>query len=166
MKKFLTRYTVILLSLLFVFQANITAFADTQPDWQDANWTQQEFDIVYYENPSNYISPLTTGLIFTYGISISSSGSNLLIAGKTVCDPDVVKCGFTEVIIKRRTSSSASWTTYKTYEDLYDNSSAYVLSKTISVSSGYQYRVYCTHYAKKNILSTEKIDNYSNIIAI
>jgi hypothetical protein len=166
MKKSISKFLAIILSLLFVFQANFVAFADNEPDWQDANWTQSEFDDIYYQNSNNQISTLTSGLIFNYGIAISSSGSNLLIAGKTICDTDVVKCGFTVVTIKRRTSSTKSWSTYKTYEDLYNSSSSYTLTKTISVSKGYQYRVYCTHYAKKNILSTEKIDNASNVVAI
>jgi hypothetical protein len=108
----------------------------------------------------------SSGLILSYGIAVSKSGSNLLIAGKTICDLDIIKCGFTVVTIKRRTSSSASWTTYKTYEDLYNSTSSYTLAKSIAVPTGYQYRVYCTHYAKKSLISTEKINNSSNIILI
>lgn len=166
MKKTISKLLAIILSLLFIFQTSTVVFAEENPDWQDATWTQEEFDNIYYSNPSNQISAFTSGLIFNYGIAISSSGSNLLIAGKTICDPDVVKCGFTEVIIKKRTSSSAAWTTYKTYKDLYNSASSYTLTKTISVPTGYQYRVYCTHYAKKSLFSTEKISNSSNIILV
>lgn len=166
MKKSISRLLAIVLALLFVFQTSLTAFAEDEPDWQDVTLTQEEFDNIYYSNPSNQISTFASGLIVAYGIAISSSGSNLLIAGKTICDPDVVKCGFTVVTIKRRTSSTLPWSTYKTYNDLYNSSSSYTLTKTISVSTGYQYRVYCTHYAKKNLFSTEKIENVSNVIAI
>lgn len=168
MKKTISKLLAIILALLFVFQTSLVAFADTdnEPDWQDVNWTQEEFNDVYYQNPNNQISLLTSGLIVTYGIAISSSGSNLLLAGRTICDPNVIKCGFTKVTIKRRASSTASWTTYKTYEDLYSNTSSHIISKTIAVSTGYQYRVYCTHYAKKSLLSTQKIDNTSNVVAI
>lgn len=166
MRKSISKILAIILSLLFICQTSFVVFADDEPDWQDVNWTQSEFDEIYYQNPYNQISPLTSGLIVGYGIAISNSGSNLLVAGRTICDPRVVKCGFTVVTIKRRSSSTASWTTYKTYEDLYNNNASYSLSKTIPVSRGYQYRVYCTHYAKKSLLSTEKIDNVSNVIAI
>ncbi len=166
MKKTICRFLAVMLSVLFVFQSCLVVYADDELDWQDAAWTQEEFNDIYYQNSNNQISTLTSGLIFNYGIAISSSGSNLLIAGKTICDPDVVKCGFTVVTIKRRKSSTTSWSTYKTYEDLYNSSSSYTLTKTISVSTGYQYRVYCTHYAKKSLFSTEKIDNASNVIAI
>lgn len=166
MKKSISRLLAIVLALLFVFQTSLTAFAEDEPDWQDVTLTQEEFDNIYYSNPSNQISTFASGLIISYGIAISSSGSNLLIAGRTLCDLDIVKCGFTVVTIKRRTASSLPWTTYKTYNDLYNSSSTYTLTKTISVSTGYQYRVYCTHYAKKNLFSTEKIENASNVIAI
>ncbi|MGN1420983.1 MAG: hypothetical protein ACI4XC_05670 [Eubacterium sp.] len=166
MKRAISKSLAILLSFLFIFQTSLVAFADDEPDWQDANWTQEEFNDILAQNPNNQISTYTSGLIYSYAIGVSSSGSNLLIAGKTTCDPDVVKCGFKVVTIKRRKSSTASWVTYKTYEDLYIDNSGYTLTKTLSVPTGYQYRVYCTHYAKKNILSTEKIENVSNVVAI
>lgn len=166
MKKTVSRLIAVILSFLFVFQTSVAAFANDEPDWQDANWTQEEFDDVYYQNPNNQISTFASGLIVSYGIGVSSSGSNLLIAGKTICAPDVVKCGFTVVTIQRRTVSTASWTTYKTYEDLYRDSNSYTLTKTIAVPTGYQYRVVCTHYAKKSLFSTQKISNASNVISI
>lgn len=166
MKKSISKLLAILLSILFIFQTSLVVFAEDAPDWQDITLTQEEFDSILEQNQSNQISPYTSGLIAAYAIAISGSGSNLLIAGETICAPSVVKSGFTILTIKRRTSSTASWTTYKTYEDIYDNDPSCILSKTITVPKGYQYRVYCTHYAKKNLFSKEKIDNASNVVAI
>lgn len=166
MKKSLSRLLAVLIAILFIFQTSTIAFADDEPDWQDATFTQEEFDDILSQNPNNQISLLTSGLIAAYSIGISANGRNLLIAGQTICAPSVVKSGYTIVTIKRRANSSASWTTYKTYEDLYRSAPSYILSKSIAVAAGYQYRVYCTHYAKKNLFSTEKIDNVSNIITI
>lgn len=166
MKKTISRLVAVILSFLFVFQTSVAVFANDEPEWEDANWTQEEFDDVYYQNPNNQISTFASGLIVSYGIGVSCSGSNLLIAGKTICAPDVVKCGFTVVTIQKRTYSTTPWTTYKTYEDLYRDSNSYTLTKTIAVPTGYQYRVVCTHYAKKSLFSTQKISNTSNIIAI
>jgi hypothetical protein len=166
MRKSFIKLSAIFLSFLFIFQTSFVALADDEPDWEDATWTQEEFDDILSQNPENQISTLTSGLINTYSIAVSSSGSNLLVGGKTICSLGVVKCGFSVVTIKRRKSSTSSWTTYKTYEDLYLNNSAYTLAKTISVPTGYQYRVYCTHYAKKSLFSTEKIENTSNVVAI
>lgn len=166
MKKRISKLLALIIAFLFVFQTSLVVFAEDEPDWQDITLTQEEFNSILDNNPNNQITALTSGLIYGYAIGLSGSGTNLYVAGKTTCDPDVVKCGFTVVTIKRRTSSTASWTTYKTYEDLYISNCAYTLAKTISVPTGYQYRVYCTHYAKKNLFSTEKIDNVSNVIAI
>ena len=165
MKKTVSSILAVFLSLLFVFQTSLAALADEEPDWQDISLTQEEFDEILRQNPNNQIAAYTSGLILSYSIGISKSGSNLVIAGTTFCGSNVKKCGFSVVTIKRRTSSTASWTTYKTYEDLYRDSYSYTLSKTIAVASGYQYKVYCTHYAKKSLLSTEKISNSSNVIS-
>lgn len=167
MKRSVSRLLAILLSFLFVFQTGLTAFADdNEPDWQDVTLTQEEFDSIIAQNPNNQPSTYASGLIAAYSIALSASGTTLTVAGKTFCAPDVVKCGFKIVTIQRRKSSSTSWTTYKTYEDLYDNDPSYALSKKITVPTGYQYRVTCTHYAKKSIFSTEKISNTSNVLAI
>lgn len=166
MKKTISKFLAIVLSFLFIFQTSFAALANDEPDWEDAYFTQEEFEEILSQNVNNQATTFTSGLILAYSIAISGSGSNLLIAGKTLCDPDVVKCGFKVLTIQRRTSSTASWTTYKTYESLYENSASYTLAKQIAVPTGYQYRITCTHYAKKSLFSTEKISNTSNIIAI
>lgn len=166
MKKTISRFLAILLSLLFIFQANLVVFADTEPDWQDIILTQEEFNNILNQNPDNQSNARTSGLIAAYSLAIKATGNELIIVGRTICVPDVVKSGFTIITIKRRTSSTVSWTTYKTYEDLYRDAPSYTLSKSIIVPKGYQYRVYCTHYAKKNLFSREKIDNASNALAI
>lgn len=81
------------------------------------------------------------------------------ISGYTQGSDEVIKCGFTKVVIQRRASTSASWSNYKTLNDLYSSSDYYRLSKSIPVNYGYQYRVTATHYAKKSLLSTQKIDS-------
>lgn len=166
MKKTLSSLLAIILSLLFLFQTSLVAFAEDEPEWQDASWTEEEFYDILLENPNNLITPYATGLILSYAIAIKGSGTNLLIAGKTTGNLNVVKCGFTVVTVKRRVKSSGSWVAYKEYKDLYFDDSAYTLTKTISVPTGYQWRVYCTHYAKKSLLSTEKIENASNVVVI
>ena len=106
-----------------------------------------------------------SNLIHAYAIAISRSGSNQLnIAGRTTGTTEVVKSGFKEVIIQRRTSSSTSWIDYVVYTDLYIDEIAYNLAKSTIVPTGYQCRVTCVHYAKKNFLSVQKIDNVSNVI--
>lgn len=149
---------------LFIPTNVFAAVGGEQTEWQDIVLSDEEFEKILSNNPDNNIIPHTSGLIDSYSIAISKSGSKLIIAGKTSCENSVTKCGFTKVIVQRRSSSSASWSNYQTYNDLYKDARTYTLSKSLSVPSGYQYRVICTHYAKKNILSTQKIDNTSNTL--
>ncbi|MBR2883623.1 MAG: hypothetical protein IKB93_02415 [Clostridia bacterium] len=163
----------ILLSVISILMVVVTlvptAFAANEqlPEWQDLLLTEEEFNAILANNTIHTADENTraTGLISAYAIAISKSGTNTLnIAGKTTGTVDVVKTGFKEVVVQRRANSSASWSDYVTYEDLYWDQVAYVLTKTLTVPTGYQYRVTCIHYAKKNIFSVQKIDNESNII--
>lgn len=166
MKKILySVFVVILCCVLLVSNTNVFAEdGGIQPDWEDISLTQEEINDILSNNINNEISMYATGLISFGKIAISKSGSKLVIVGTTECVPSVVKCGFKKVVVQRKTPSSSTWSNYLTYEDLYIDAAVYLLSKSVTVPSGYQYRVTCVHYAKKNILSTQTIDNTSNIV--
>ena len=97
-------------------------------------------------------------------VGIDKDGTNLNLVAKLTCDLDVVKCGFKKIVIQRRATTSSAWSTYLTYEDLYLDTSSYTIARRIAVPTGYQYRAVCTFYAKKNILSTQKIELDSNVM--
>lgn len=165
MKKFLKLMLISL--LIFTFLIPYTAFAETEeaiPEWQDIELTEEEFNALLANNPDNALSTYTTGLIIRYAISLSKSGEYLIITGLTNGTGEVVKCGFTKVTLQRRKDSNSSWENYVSYSGLYNDTRTYNLSKTLAVPSGYQYRVTCTHYAKKSFFSTEKINNTSNTV--
>lgn len=166
MKKISYSLFLVILSAILAF-SSVTAFAETDEnpaEGQNIALSQEEFSAVSAENPDNAVSPCATGLITSCSVSIKKSGNTLTIAGVTKCIPEVKKCGFKEINLQRKLSTSSTWSEYITYEDYYVDSNEYYLSKTLTVPSGYQYRVVCTHYAKKNIFSTQKIDNTSNIV--
>ncbi len=146
-----------------------TAFAQDEqtPEWQDLILTREEFNAILSNNTIHTVDEESraTGLIAAYAIAISKSGTNTLnIAGLTTGTSQVVKAGFKEVVIQRRAINGSTWSDYITYEDLYWDAGAYNLAKSVTVPSGYDYRVTCIHYAKKNIFSVQKIDNVSNVI--
>lgn len=124
---------------------------------------ENKYDCTVYQNESyasiESISLYSSNLITKNSFSINKKGTSLILYGITQGSSEVVKCGFTKVVIQRKKSSSTSWSNYKTYKDLYSNSTKYNLSKSITVEKGYQYRVTATHYAKKSLLSTQKIDS-------
>lgn len=105
-----------------------------------------------------------SGLILSYGLSLTKTGNSLYLEGRTNCTPEVVTCGFKNLTVQRRATSSDSWKDYYEYGNVYADATAAFLSTTLAVESGYQYRIYCKHYAKKNIFSVETITNTSNIV--
>lgn len=119
-----------------------------------------EINTVSAEENNNRAS----GLIYSYGLSLSKTGTTLCIEGLTQCALEVVKCGFKDLTVQRRATSSDSWKDYYEYGNVYRDATAAGLSTTLAVESGYQYRIYCKHYAKKNIFSVETITNTSNIV--
>lgn len=115
-------------------------------------------------NTINEMDARATGLILSYGLEISKSGNSLTIIGTTYCNPDVVKCGFKNLVVERRLNSSSDWEEYHDYGNVYVETAAANLSTSLTVESGYQYRVTTKHYAKQNIILVQTISNESNII--
>lgn len=156
MKKYVSIFLVIL--MIITCFAPVTAFAADRAE-DDVCFTQEELELLEQTSAVG-ISPYSTGLISRHDIRIAKQGSTtLLISGYTYGSSEVVKCGFTKVVVQRKTASATSWSNYKTYNDLYSESTKYNLSKSLTVEKGYQYRVTATHYAKKSLLSTQKIDS-------
>lgn len=123
---------------------------------------ENKYDCTVYQNESyasiESISLYSSNLITKNSFRISKKGTSLILYGITQGNSEVVKCGFTKVVIQRKKSSSTSWSNYKTYNDLFSESNNYTLNKSVAVEKGYQYRVTATHYAKKSLLSTQKIE--------
>lgn len=151
MKSFLKKTICILFAVLMLMPANMCTLANDTPEVAEV----QSGDMARI-----------SGLIATYYIGISASGTNLSIVAKIVCKSEVVKCGFKEIVVQRRKSSSDSWANYFSYKDIYVDGSSYNYAKTVPVSKGYQYRATCKHYAKKSLLSTQTIDSTSNTVTI
>lgn len=166
MKKILKSALLVFMAILMLFPATAFAEEDTEaPEWEDVVITEEELDEMFGSiSPEEPVSPAATGLITNHSLSISRDSRNLYIYANTKCTSKVVKCGYKEVVIQRRVKGTTSWSTYKKYTDLYKESTSYALTKSIAISSGYQFRVTCKHYAKKNLLSTQTISSTSNIV--
>ncbi len=98
-----------------------------------------------------------TGLIYTKGLYLSAEGSKLTITGTMRCSTDTVKCGFKNLTVERRRTSSDSWESCYEFDNIYNDDNVIDISKVVSVNYGYQYRVTGKYYAKKNILMVETI---------
>lgn len=107
-----------------------------------------------------------TGLIHSYYLSLSKSGTTLILSGETVGTSEVVRTGFKNLVVERRKTSSDSWKEYYDYGNIYYDTILTNLSTTLAVESGYQYRISCKHYAKKSLLVTQTVSNTSNIVTV
>lgn len=127
-----------------------------------------DFNIVSaeIEQSTLYDNTRATGLIYAYGLDLSKSGNTLHITGQTYGFADVVKAGFKDLKIQRRKTSDDSWEDYYEYGNVYADAVAANLDTTLLVASGYQYRISCKHYAKKNIFSVQTIANTSGIVTV
>ena len=119
-----------------------------------------------YENVDKSIESRVSGLILSYGLEVSITSAGLKIRGETYCITDVVKSGFKNLVVQRRKNSSYSWSECYDFGNVYVETNAARLSTTLSVASGYQYRLSCKHYAKKSLLVTESISNTSGIVTV
>ena len=166
MKKFFKTALIVALCMITAFPFNSFAVDGEKVQWYDIDLTENEIQRILDLNPQNNASSRATGLIIAYNVGIdkSATGTNLNLVAKITCDLDVVKCGFKKIVIQRRTNANVAWSTCFTYEDLYYDDFAYTIARRIAVTTGYQYRAVCTFYAKKNFLSTQKIELTSNVV--
>ncbi|MBE6784952.1 MAG: hypothetical protein E7538_01785 [Ruminococcaceae bacterium] len=107
-----------------------------------------------------------TGLILAYGMLLSVSGNTLRLQAETNCLASVVKCGFKDFTLQRKKLTSTVWSNYYEYGDIFFDTFAANVNTTLNVSSGYQYRISCKHYAKKSLLVTQNISNTSNVVIV
>ncbi len=158
------RIITLLLSLVLMFSFfNLNVIATN-----DENFTPYVVDFTL--TPDSNVETFqdntrASDLIYRYGLSLSRSGTILTISGTTRCVVDVVKCGFKDLMVQRRKTSSDSWKDYFDIGDVYADTVAVNLNMDVSVAAGYQYRVTCKHYAKKSLLSVETVSNVSNIVS-
>lgn len=161
MKKYISMFLTIL--MIITCFAPVTAYASESTE-DDVYFTQEEFEALEHIYAVG-ITPYTTGLITGNKLGIAKQDTTtLVIKGYTYGSSEVVKCGFTKVVVQRKKASATSWSNYKTYKDLYSDSTKYNLSKSLTVEKGYQYRVTATHYAKKSLFSTQKIDSITGYL--
>lgn len=155
MKKLISLFIAFLIFIL----PTSTAFAmDAEPASGDYYISEEDFmKLEHVVSESSGITPYTTGLITDKKLGLATNGNNLIIQGYTGCIYEVVKCGFTYITLQRY--ENGAWKDYTKFEDIYSESNYCNTAKYVAAAHGYSYRVVAKHYAKKNIFSTEKIEN-------
>lgn len=85
---------------------------------------------------------------------VSKSSSTSIAAGGTTTAKHVVDEIGVAVAVERMKVGTASWSFYRSWENVKYNSSYVTSSKTLTVSKGYYYRVRCTHWANSDVSSS------------
>lgn len=158
MKRFIS---VLLCAILFFTCCIFPVSAADAEELVDSSSTLPAF-----ESDSETAESRATGLILIYGLEISVTGTSLKILGRTYCDDSVVKSGFKNLVVQRKKVTDSSWSDYYDFGNVYEDFYYASLSTTLTVTSGYQYRVTCKHYAKKSLLVTQSISNTSNVVVV
>ena len=162
MKKFISFFVCIIL-VFSICAFDINALYDENTNLRVVDFTVTQGT---YFDVTKDAETRATGLINAYGLSLSKTGTTLNLSGQTYGSTEVVKSGFKDLTVQRRKTSDDAWKDYYEFGNVYIDGFAAVLSTTLVVESGYQYRISCKHYAKKNILSVQTIANTSGIVTV
>ncbi len=155
MKKISVLFMTFVMIIVCMSPVNVFAGDATEDDFYISD---EEFEMLEHIDAVYEDETRATGLIIAKYLGIAKEDNTFIIKGYTKCIPDVVKCGFKTLLIQRRRNSSSAWEDYKEYNSLYIDGHYYSLTKRNTVMRTYQYRVKATHYAKKSLFSTQKIE--------
>ena len=164
MKKILS---ILLTFLIALSTSTITAFADDiskEPISYDISISEDELKQLEYVEIETEDSSKSGNLIYTKKMLLAKDGTTLVINGETKFSSEVVKCGFSYIKIQQY--KGGKWVDYKTFKDIYSDSSACKCAKKIAGVKGYKYRVVTKHYAKKSLLNTETIVSTTATISL
>lgn len=116
--------------------------------------------LTHDESSEATVGSMTRGIYLKSGSSnITRAGTGMIAAGgNTVGQKSVSKI---TVVVKVQRYVNGNWNSYTSWTTTNYNSSYVSSSKTLSVPTGYYYRVCCTHYANSDVS-----DSYTNGIYI
>lgn len=107
------------------------------------------------------------GLITSYSLSISKSGTTLYINAETGSDSIMKSIGFKNIVVECSYDGN-NWSTYNPIGNILDSNSSvcYLDDYSVYAENGYYYRVTLTHYAKEMGLfgSSQSVPNVSNVV--
>lgn len=95
-----------------------------------------------------FVSPRYEGLIVSAEASLTPTSQGLALSAAVVGGPKVTKCGFSSVRLQRLTNGVWADVKGRAWQDVYENGSAAVFSKTVAVPGG-TYRLVTLHYAEQ-----------------
>lgn len=165
MKKIIRSIFILTLCLLSLF--NVEAFALENNDIEVENivLSQEEINEILAKGNTYTAKNRAADLIMAATVAINNDFKLLQFVGSMNCSPVVVKCGFEDIIVQRRATSSEPWSFYYQFDDDIADGIVKTTIKAVTTNTGYGYRVICTAYAKKSLFSVQRVSLTTNIIA-
>ncbi len=165
MKRIIKSTLVLTLCLISLFNVHAFALEKNDIEVQDIFLSQDEINEILAKGNTYTAPERATGLILDGAFSINNDYKLLQFVALMDCGTEVVRCGFEDIIVQRRASSSDSWSFYYQFDDDIVDYCSHSTIKAVTTVKGYEYRVICTLYAKKNFFSVQRINVETNIIA-
>lgn len=115
----------------------------------EENMTYEENDVTTESSSTGTAGSLTRGIYLKSGSSsITETGNCKISAGGNTVGQKIVDKISIGVKVQRKVNGS--WVIYTTWSAVNTNSAYVSTTKTLSVPSGYYYRVYCDHTANSD----------------
>lgn len=115
----------------------------------NAETVSEDIDVSYLMTEDailGYSQNQTWGVYYSDGYSIINKISSTKIGAGGVTNA-AVKCEVRVTAILERKTSSGSWARVTSWTQTNENAFSAMISKSVTVPSGYYYRVRCSHYA-------------------
>lgn len=139
-KRLLASMLAMVMCVMGICGFDIKANAGTVGEDIDISYLMTEDAIVGYSQNQ------TWGVYYSDGYSIINKISSTKIGAGGVTNA-AVKCEVRVTAILERKTSSGSWARVTSWTQTNDNAFSAMISKSVTVSSGYYYRVRSLHYA-------------------
>lgn len=153
-RRVLTILLTVMICITGVVSWNINVKAETKTEDIDMSELMTEDALIgYAENQ-------TWGVYFSDGYSIINKISSTKIGAGGATNA-AVKCTVKVTAIVERKNSSGTWARVTSWSQTREDAYTVMASKSLTVASGYYYRVRCYHYA-----STDSATSYTDALWI
>lgn len=139
-RRILNVVLAIMICVTSVFSWNICAEAETESENISMEYIMTEDALMGYANNQ------TWGVYYSDGYSIINKISSTKVGAGGATNA-AIRCKVSITAILERKTASGSWSRVTSWTQTNDNALVAMISKSVTVSTGYYYRVRCYHYA-------------------
>lgn len=132
--------TMALALVLCVMSWNVSVRAEAESEDVDMSCIMTEDALIGYSEAQ------TRGVYYSDGYSIINKISSTKVGAGGATNA-AVRCTVSTTAILERKNSSGNWERVSSWTQTNENALCAMISKSVTVSTGYYYRVRCYHYA-------------------